>query len=235
MASLLSVTQGLIERTYATATGIDNIASFVIGDRGYRQLVARHTVVRSVEAPDVDVPPDPGEEPAPQVLIRPLESGAALAVYFPDDMISRLERQPPTQTLHAGNVDDFAAFVEEIDHFVLVAHGLAENREITLLEMEIRANISKDLVVKHFLGRLSGRARLDPDQRRWVRFHLFDKHRYDDDDDEVRGRYEEARRRAIHILERLSELPRRLRVSVLRRWNALPAPLKLRQGLAGLV
>ena len=108
MESLLSITQGLIERTYATATGIDDIAPFVIGDRGYQQLVARHTVVRSIENPDVDVPLDQGDEPAPQVLIRPLDDGAALAVYFPDEMISRLECQPPTQTLHAGNVDDFA-------------------------------------------------------------------------------------------------------------------------------
>lgn len=235
MESLLSITQGLIERTYGTVTGVDDISRFVIGDRGYRRLATRHSIVRGVEEPGQGGVAEPGSDPLPQVLIRSLDRGAALAVYFPDEMIARLERHPPTQTLHAGNVDDFAAFVEEIDHFLVIAHGLSQDREITLLELEIRANISKELVLKHFIGRLSGQVRLDPAQRQWVRFHLFEKHCYIEDDDRVRSRYEEARRHAVRILDRLAELPAPARVRALRRWNALPAPLKMRQGLDGLV
>ena len=48
--SLLESLQGLIERTYDIDRTIADIGRFVIGDCGYRLLVARREVVRRVGA-----------------------------------------------------------------------------------------------------------------------------------------------------------------------------------------
>ncbi|MFQ5718691.1 MAG: hypothetical protein ACE5IK_04000 [Acidobacteriota bacterium] len=235
MESLLAVTQGLIERTYGTLTGVDDIAPFVVGDQGYRRLADRHEIVRAVEHLSRAPGPVARELPGPSVLIRSIEDGTAVAVYFPDALISRLESDPPTRGVGPANVDDFAAFIEEIDHFIMIVHGLAHHREMSLLELEIRANITKTLVVNHFVGRLSGRRSLDAEQRRWIRYHLLDKHQFDEPDEAVRRRYEDARRHAVRVLDGLMGLDPAALIDVLRRWNALPAPLKLRHGLDGLL
>ena len=152
-----------------------------------------------------------------------------LSIYFPDALIARLETRPPLAVLDDRNVDDFADFVEEIDHFLVLYDGLRRGREMHLLALETRANVSKALVVSYFLGRLSGRRRLRPDQRQWVRYHLFGKKRFNDPDPAVRRRYSDARRFALRLMERLEGLSAHRRIRELRRWNNLPAQVKMRE------
>jgi len=227
--TLLTTTQGLLERTYATASGIDDLGRFIIGDLGYRRFLRRHEPLQVVTA-GVFVPvPAWGMGDTPRVLVRPQAHGTALSIYFPDALIARLETRPPLAVLDDGNVDDFAAFIEEIDHFLMLVDGLSRGRDLHLLALETRANVSKALVVSHFLGRLAGRRRLLPDQRRWVRYHLFGKKRFSDSDPLVRRRYADARRFALRLLARLEGLPAHRRIRELRRWNSLPAPLQVRE------
>lgn len=232
--SLLAATQGLLERTYAARTGVRDLGRFIIGDEGYRRLSRRHTIEEVVTdrwAVEVGAA---GEMTRPRVLVRRRrDGGAALSIYFPDDLIARLEARPPAAVLDEGNVDDFADFVEEIDHFLVLYGGLTGGREMQLLALETRANVSKALVISHFLGRLGGRRRLKESERRWVRYHLFDKKRFTDADSRVRRRYRDARRFAVRLLDRLERLPPRSRIRELRRWNAQTAPAMVRE-LAGV-
>jgi hypothetical protein len=227
--SLLAATQGLIERTYRTASGVEDAGRFVVGDHGYRRLARRHEIVRVLDVPWKAPLGDPSSPVGPRVLVRRLDRGTALTIYFPDALIRHLESLPPTRVLDDRNVDEFAVFVEEVDHFVVLSHGFSHQRAMNLLELEIRANVSKALVLSHFLGRLAGRPRLHPGQRVWVRYHLFEKPCYCREEDGVRERYEEARRLAVRLLDRLEGMTAAHRIRELRRWNALPAPLKLRE------
>ncbi|TDI35519.1 MAG: hypothetical protein E2P03_00480 [Acidobacteria bacterium] len=227
--SLLATTQGLLERTYATVSGVGDLGRFVIGDMGYRRLLRDHDPIQVVNTGVQAHVSHAGTGDTPRVLVRQWHQGAALSIYFPDALIARLESRPPTAVLDDGNVDDFADFVEEIDHFLVLYDGICRGREMHLLALETRANISKALVVSHFLGRLSGRRRLGPDQRQWVRYHLFSKKRFNDPDPVVRRRYRDARRFALRLLERLEGLSARQRIRELRRWNSLPAQEKMRE------
>ncbi len=61
-----------------------------------------------------------------------------------------------------------------------------------------------------------------------VRYHLFEKRDFCEADATLRRRYAEARRFAVRVLDRLQKMPVARRLERLRRWNALPAPAKLR-------
>jgi hypothetical protein len=226
--SLLAATQGLIARTYHSRPALHDAAPFVLGDEGYRRLARRHRIVHALDAPEQA----PGEDPVaagPRVLVRKLRGGTALAIYLPDALVARLEARPPSLILDDGNVDDFAAFVEEVDHFVALSQRLGSGRALHLLELELRANVSKVLVLSHFLGRLAGRPVLRAGERLWLRYHLFEKPRFCDANTAVRQRYEDARRFAVRFLNRLEDLPAQHRVAELRRWDALPGPEKVRE------
>ena len=216
--SLLEQVRGLLERTYDHATGLGPLDRFIVGDRGYRRLVQGRRVLRRVGAAAADA----------QLLVRPEgERRLRVSLYFPDRMIRRLEEDPPSRDLHGGNVDAFAAFVEEIDHLLLLAARAGGGPELTLLEMELHANVSKDLVLSHFLARLSRLSRLPSEGVRWVRYHLFQKPRYADPDPAVRRRYREATRLAVRYLERLEGLPAAERLTDLRRFSRMSHHQKL--------
>lgn len=224
--NLLTATQGLLERTYASASGVEDLGRFIIGDRGYGMLCRQRELVQVVEP----VPAaGAGSKDGARVLIRLDGRTTALSIYFPDDLIARLEARPPVAVLDEQNIDDFADFVEEIDHFLVLHHDLSRRREVNLLALETRANVSKALVVSHFLGRLSRRRRLGEQQRVWVRYHLFAKKRFSDPDGRLRRRYRDARRFAVRLLDRLDGMPARRRIRELRRWNSLPAAAKVRE------
>lgn len=220
--SLLRDIHGLIERTYATASGIADIGEFIIGDEGFRRLRGRHHLVRGPEG-------EPATLAGAALLVRPEPFRTAVSVYFPDALIRRLESRPPHRVLDEANVDDFAEFIEEVDHFVVVAHALGAGREVTLLELELRANVTKALVIGHFLARHARRASLHEGERLWLRHHLFEKRDVAEPEAAIAARYREARRLAVRLLDRLGRLSRVERLARLRRWNDLSAAEKVRE------
>ena len=202
--SLLEQLRGVIERTYAVASGIREIAPYVIGDRGYRQFYA----VTDDRA---------------KTLIREHRGDLHACIYYPDWMIRRLEEHPPQRGLNPLNVDAFATLVEELDHLVLLAWRGRQRRPVRLLELEIQANITKVLVMQRFLA--SGR-KLSDERRHWLYAQLFGRPEFVDRDPEVRQRYRDASRYALRFLERLPRTPQR-RLAQLRQFYRLDGMQKL--------
>jgi hypothetical protein len=209
--SLLEQVQRLLERTYRMRSGIDDPGSFVIGDRGLRALYGPRHV---------------GEEPVPartaepcgaRLLVRDADDGVRACLYYPDDLIARLERFPPSRGIGDENVDEFAVLVEELDHLLLLGERALARRPLSLFEMELHANVSKHLVLARYLA--GPAARLEARHGRWLRFHLFDKVRFCDDDPDVRQRYVDARQWAVRLLDALAGLPVEPRIAALRRFH----------------
>lgn len=214
---LLEQIGGLIERTYDHPRGMGPLAPFVVGDEGFRRLTEGRDVVRRV-----------GSAAGAQVLVRLAADGGLRAnLYFPDALIRLLERHPPAQAVHGGNVDAFGAFVEEIDHLLLLAARARSGPALSLLELELHANVTKELVVSHFVARHAGVSRLAPEAVAWVRYHLLEKPRWADPDPQVRHRYADAARYAWRYLRRLDRLPRNRRIADLRRFSRLSHHQKL--------
>jgi len=215
--SLLEQIQGLLERTYAMDSGVDDVGRFVIGDDGFRRFYAgREMTELVVESPIGD---------GARLLLRETADGPRAAIYFPDAMIRSLESDPPWRGIHERNVDAFAALIEELDHLLVVAERARLGRAASLFELELHANVSKHLVVSRFLA--GTRPQLGRRRRLWLRHHLFDKARFVAADGRVRQRYDAARRWAIKLLDALPELAAGPRLDALRRFHGADVSGKL--------
>ena len=218
--SLLRTVHGLLTRTYALSARLDAIERYVIGDAGLAVLYD------GAGAPTVGSAGGDGA----RLLLRECDGSLRACVYFPDALIEHLECQPPQRGLHADNVDAFAVFVEEIDHLLVAAERASAGRGISLLELELHANVSKYLVLGRFLA---GSARhLAAGRRAWLRHHLFEKPVYSDPDEEVRGRYAAATRHAARFLATLDGMRPERRLERLRRFHRLDLGGKLAMGAA---
>lgn len=202
--SLLQSVQGLLERTYGMRTGLD-AAHFVIGDRGYRRFFLEATSAVGWGGPELGA----------RTLVRETDDGLRAAIYFPDRMIERLEEHPPQHGLRETNVDAFAAMVEELDHLLCIAEAARHLRPVSLLELELHADVSKALVLARFLAGSEPRP-LDAGRRTWLRYHLFHKGEWAGETEAERARYREAARLALRLLDALEPLDAAARVKVLR-------------------
>ena len=214
--SLLEVVRGLLVRTYRIRCGLRTLEPFIIGDAGYRELYGSGRHEQSVESADV----------CARTLVRDTDRGLAACVYFPDELIGTLERHPPYLGVHAGNVGEFATFVEEIDHLLLLAERSVRRRPVSLFELELHANVSKYLVLTRFLAGAGGG--LTAKRRTWLRRRLFDDVEFCDEDPAVRQRYRDAARWAARLTERLLALDGPGSVDTLRRFHRAGVPGKLR-------
>jgi hypothetical protein len=205
---LLRVVQGLLERTYGRSSSVGDVSRFVIGDAGYRRLYAGADVRLVAESADAGA----------RTMVRETEQGVRASIYFPDALISTLESHPPQRGVGEENVDAFGALVEEVDHLLLIAERVEARRPCTLFELELHANVSKDLVLARFLA--GGRPRLERRERLWLRWHLFHKADWSHHEPEVRGRYRDAARWGLRFLERLEGHPPADRIRSLRRFHA---------------
>lgn len=221
-ASLLERLQGVIERTYDLQTGVRQIGRFVIGDVGYRALYGglhpEEKLAQSVGA---------ASPPGARTLIRHRDGGLAVSIYYPDTIIECLERNDPTRFLDDGNVDAFAVLVEELDHFLVIAERYRSRGVLSLLDLELHANVTKSLMLKLFVSRMRGTHRLSGEDSAWIRFHLFEKVEFCDPDPEIRQRYRTASRLAARYLDWLEKLAPLRRLCDLRRFHRMPPPVKL--------
>lgn len=215
--SLIEIVQGLLERTYRMRPGVDDPARFIIGDVGYRRLYGAGGYGWRASS----VGPD-----GARTLVRESREGLRVCIYLPDTLIRRLERRPPQHGLCDDNVDPFATLVEELDHLLVIAERSVQDREVSLFELELHANVSKHLVLSRFLA--GRRVWLSERRRRWLRHHLFEKFEFTDADAEVRSRYREAARWAVRFLDRLRECRREIRIETLRGFHLASGPGKLR-------
>jgi hypothetical protein len=214
---LLEVVRGLLERTFHMRSGLGALAPFIIGDRGYHALYGAGRQPRGVGSP--------GGQGA-KTMVRETTDGVAACIYFPDSLIDRLEAHPPNRGVGQENLLEFATFVEEIDHLLMIAERSRDGRPISLFELELHANVSKHLVLTRFLA--GAAPRLAAERRLWLRHELFDGVRYCDDDPATRQRYRDAARWAIRLLDGLTGIDAARCVARLRQFHVADVPSKLR-------
>ena len=204
--SLLEQLRGLIERTYGFETGLDDLGRFVVGNAGYRRFYSGREALTRVDSTTGQA----------RTLVREVSGALRACIYYPDELIEVLERQPPQHGLLDCNVDAFSTLVEELDHFLLLVWRKQQERPVSLFELELQANVTKHLVLSHFLA--AGRPHLEPHERAWLRYHLFEKGSFVDEDPEVAERYRQAMRCAVKFVDALPESPRK-RLVALRRFH----------------
>jgi hypothetical protein len=109
-----------------------------------------------------------------KLLVHQDEDNLNLSLYIAADIVEHLRLDDPVSQLHDGNIGDFCLAVEGISHFIYLIWNATYNRSVTLLEMELQAEIDKYVVLYSILTKQI--SDIEPgDLRRW----LFDATKYD--------------------------------------------------------
>ena len=77
------------------------------------------------------------------VLVNEDDDGMSLSVYLDQDMLQRLVDQKPLESLQAGYLRDFWTVLEGVSHFTCLTHRAHSEKPVTLLELELQAEVDK--------------------------------------------------------------------------------------------
>ncbi|HEX3949397.1 MAG TPA: hypothetical protein VHW95_06050 [Steroidobacteraceae bacterium] len=117
-----------------------------------------------------------------ELLLAETTDGAGIALYLDPAILSRLEAADPHRALTEGNLADYCTALEGVSHFVYSIWGLQRDLPVSLLELEMQAEVDKYAITVFLLAeqlggdsypqhvhprlfdRVSFDARLEPDQ-----------------------------------------------------------------------
>jgi hypothetical protein len=123
---LLSRLQSLIGGIYDVSIAHD-VYDFLVTDRGRLPAAARFGT-------------------AEEELIVAQGGGAdevAVSLYLDAALLERLTREDPLKRLHAGNVADWWTALEGVSHFLYLAWNAGHDKPVSLLELEMQAEVDK--------------------------------------------------------------------------------------------
>ena len=213
MNSLFAEIARLLERTYA-ATGVA-LEDCLIG----RERCTHLTRLAGAQARELS-------EIARTFL---LHSGDNLfiGIYYSRWLIDQLEQHDPRRGLSDSNIGHLVAFVEEIDHALHAALAFQRGERDIAAEdfarnLELQARVDTYLVLLLFTAFFRRTQRVSRTDRRWLRFHLFQRENptaYSDPN--LRGRYLETTELAAQYTRMLDALNAVRRVDEIRIFHAL--------------
>jgi hypothetical protein len=78
-----------------------------------------------------------------QVLVMDAGDEAAVGLFLDPQLLARLADANPLQALNSGNVADYWTALEGVSHFICLAWNADHDREVSVLELELQAEIDK--------------------------------------------------------------------------------------------
>lgn len=208
--------QALLAQLYDARVEYD-VQDFIVSDRDrLRQLIGAEAESESDE----------------QVFIVQDEEGVRIGVFIDQAVLDRLRHHDPLKSLADENLSDYCTALEGVSHFHYLMWSLTRHRSVSLLELELQAEVDKYASAVALLTR-QRRGRL-PDSLHSRLFHAV---AYLPGLDEAsRHRYQEANRHAARFCRSLEERflrPRRTRpemwLAELRRFFRCGHQEKIRQ------
>jgi hypothetical protein len=124
MHATLASMQCALAEIYDLAKTPD-VAQFLMTDRA---SVARFPAARNSEE---------------QLIVAQDEDGIALALYIDAAVLDRLARRDPFDALTGENLADYLTVAEGVSHFVYVTWNAGFDKPVTLLELELQAEVDK--------------------------------------------------------------------------------------------
>jgi hypothetical protein len=159
---------------------------------------------------EIDTPPATDE----QLLIAESDSGVELGLYVDEAVLERLAQRCPLTALDESNLADYCTVLEGVSHFHYVTWSAQHERSVSLLELEVQAEVDKYAsALSLLLAQHEGRFPADLFRRLFARCHLLPHL-----SSEEQWRYTEAHRCAARFCSNLE-------ARYLRRRQARPAAL----------
>ncbi|HVW71305.1 MAG TPA: hypothetical protein VHB68_20160 [Steroidobacteraceae bacterium] len=183
---LLTRLQDLISGIYDVSIA-HNVYDFLVTDRGHLPAAAR-----SGEADEELIVAQPAGDDGGEV---------GMSLYLDPALLARLAVADPMVRLDDGNVADYCTALEGVSHFLYLAWNAGHDRPVSLLELEMQAEVDK-YVASYWLLREQWPGRFPAELLRL----LFERTRIDSR--LARGReslYREASRYAEKFCRRLAQ------------------------------
>jgi hypothetical protein len=131
---------------------------------------------------------DGAREADEKLLVHQDGDRLEVCLYLDRDLVERLGDDDPTSRLHPGNIADYCLALEGVSHFLYLVWRASHSREVSLLELEMQAEVDK-YVGSAFLFGEQGDGWVPSDLGRW----LFDDPVFDEHlDAPGRARYRSA-------------------------------------------
>ena len=124
---MISALQRHLSDIYQLEPGYD-VSDFLVTDPMLAKLLGGEALI-----PDTDE----------SVLLAEDDEGMALSVYLDSRMLGRLDQHDPLQALKASSLNDLWTVLEGISHFNYLVWSAGHDRAVTLLELEIQAEVDK--------------------------------------------------------------------------------------------
>jgi hypothetical protein len=222
--TLFSQIQKLLERTYAQV-GI-NLEDCLIDRRRCAQL----SILAGKSARELSE--------LARTFLRAADERLYVGIYYSRWLIEQLERHDPRGGLSDRNIGSLIAFVEEINHALHATlqfkNGAREiESEDFVRNLELQAQIDTYLVLLLFVAFFRKTQRVSRTDRRWLRFHLFERQCPQAfADRNLRARYLETTELASNFTHYLDTLNGVRRLDEIRRFRSLDYSEKKQRILA---
>jgi hypothetical protein len=196
---LLQQMQALIARLYDAPVEHD-VRRFLFSDRRRLEAAVGDAAAMSDE----------------QLLMARDEDGLRIGVFIDAPVLQRLSRRNPLRALDDRNLHDYCTALEGVSHFHYLVWSLSRGRNVSLLELELQAEVDKyACALALLLEQSGGRFPAALHARLFSAVSFLPQ-----TDPAVRKRYEEANRRAARYCRALDERYLRRRQSRPHAWLA---------------
>jgi hypothetical protein len=149
-----------------------------------------------------------------QVFIVETRDGVRVGLFIDASVLERLEKHDPLKSLSDDNLQDFCTALEGVSHFHYLVWSLSRGRAVSLLELELQAEVDKYASALTLLTR-----QRDGEYPHTLHSRMFDRVTYVPQlDASVRGRYEAANRHAARFCRDLDARFLRPRLSRPEAW-----------------
>lgn len=223
-ATLFHEIQRLFERTYATV-GI-NLEDCLIDRKRCGQL-SRLAGASARELSDLA-----------RTFLRTAGDQLYVGIYYSSWLIDQLEKHDPRSGISGENIQELIAFVEEINHALHACLSFQKGERGILSEdfirnLELQAKVDTYMVLLLFVAFFRKTQRISRLDRRWLRFHLFQRlnpKAYSDPN--LRGRYMETNKLAARYTKYLDTINGARRLAEIRSFHSLDYGQKKQKVLA---
>jgi hypothetical protein len=124
---MLAELQQQLNATYQVGGGYD-VRDFLITDERLARAIGGNEVLSNTSE---------------TLLLQQDDDGMSLSLFLHSDMLERLESGNPLDALRAEQLDDLWKVLEGLSHFNCVVWKASQAREVSLLELELQAEIDK--------------------------------------------------------------------------------------------
>ncbi len=165
-----------------------------------------------------------------RLLVLQSEDHLDISVYVGNDTLARLKDDDPLVGLHEGNLEAFMLALEGVSHFHYLCWNATYDKSVTLLELELQAEVDKYVTALMLLGAQGNSA-----DANIVHQRLFEEFSYREDlQEEHLTRYQHANYYAAKYCRALSDnYPAAANqpsfINELRRFYRLPQNEKIRR------